>query len=92
MKETPPKTIGEVGIYLQTMDKRLGNIEKILADQPTRREFDGVVLRIKALEEDSGRNGSKYLTRRDGAVAGGVITFIITVVIFVFNIWDKLKG
>lgn len=87
-----PQTIREVGIYLRVIGDRLTAIEQKLNDSPTRHEHELLKGRITALELDGESYGSRYLTRRDGAVATGVISFILTGVLLVLNLWDRVGG
>jgi hypothetical protein len=66
---------------------KLAEMNKKLDDAPTRSEHNAVKLRITALEDDGKSYGSKYLTRRDGAVATGVITFLMSSVVLLVNLF-----
>ena len=88
----PPKTVAEIGVHIGYINETLSEIKKKIDDSPSRSEHNLLKDRVKTLEEDDRTGGNKYLTRREGVVAGGALTLAMTVVIFVFNLIDKLKG
>ena len=103
MKNTPPKTLEEVGTHLFYMSKSLDKIEATLSDAPSRKDVDDIRLKmvelelaIEKIQESRNRTleslDKKYVTKGEFKIGMGVVTFILSLAVTILTVWEKVRG